>query len=69
MKTFFFLFFIFLIISPAGYAQYPYGIMPGPVIGIAFGDTFFNTPEILKKSGIKKVYAYQTAAEKLKSFK
>jgi len=69
MKTFFFLFLNAVIISSPGYAQYPYGIMPGPVIGIAFADTFFNTPQILKKSGIKKVYTYQTAAEKLKSFK
>ena len=69
MKTFIFLFFFALMVSSTGYAQYPYGIMPGPVIGIAFGDSFFNTPEILKKSGIKKIYAYQTAAAKLKSFK
>lgn len=71
MKTFFFLFIISLIVSSPGFAQSPYGLMPGPVIGIAFGDSLFNTRAILKKSGIKKIYAYsyQTASEKLKSYK
>ena len=69
MKTYFFLFLISLKVSSAGFAQIPYGLMPGPVIGIAFGDSVLNTRDILKKSGIKKIYAYQTASEKLKTYK
>ena len=69
MKTFIFLFLISFLVNSVGFAQIPYGIMPGPVIGIAFGDSLLNTREILQKSGIKKIYAYQTASEKLKTYK
>ena len=68
MKTFIFLFLACLIPGVTGFAQH-YGLMPGPVIGIAFGDSLLNTREILKKAGIKKIYAYQTASEKLKTYK
>lgn len=70
MKTFFFLFFISLTLSVGGFAQFPHCLMPGPVIGsISFGDSLLNTREILQKAGIKKIYAYHTSSEKLKTYK
>ncbi len=69
MKIFFFLFFTSLLLNLTGVAQFPHCLMPGPVIGIAFGDSLLNTREILQKSGIKKIYAYQTSSEKLKTYK
>src|SRR5215204_4768714 len=70
MKTFFFLFFTSLILSIDGFAQFPHYLMPGPVIGsVSFGDSLLNTREILQKAGIKKIYAYHTSSEKLKTYR
>ena len=70
MKTFFFLFLIFLGLFSTGFAQIPYGLMPGPVIGVvSYGDSLQNTREILQKAGIKKIYAYHTSSEKLKTYR
>lgn len=48
----------------------PYSLMPGPVIGsVSYGDSLLNTREILHKAGIKKIYAYHTSSEKLKTYR
>jgi len=44
--------------------------MPGPVIGsVSYGDSLLNSREVLQKAGIKKIYAYQTSSEKLKTYR
>src|SRR5688572_19706568 len=67
MKKFFFLFFTSLILSLTGLAQFPYGLMPGLVFGVVDDDTLLNTRKVLLNSGIKKIYAYQTSSESLKT--
>ena len=41
--------------------------MPGPVFGVIDDDTLLNTRKALFNSGIKKIYAYQTSSETLKT--
>ena len=60
MKTYFFPFFIFLIVSSTGFAQFPQCLMPGNVFGKIDDDTLLNTRRVLLNSGIKKIYARQT---------
>jgi len=70
MKTFFFIFFILLVLSLDGLAQFPHCLMPGPVIGsVSYGDSLLNTREILQKAGIKKIYAYHSSSEKLNTYR
>jgi len=69
MKKIFLLFSTSLIVNLTGFAQFPHCLMPGPVIGsVTYGDSLLNSREILQKAGIKKIYAYNTASEKLKTY-
>lgn len=69
MKKFFLIFITSLILSLTGFAQFPYGLMPGPVIGtVSYGDSILNSRAVLQKAGIKKIYAYHTSSEKLKTY-
>ena len=67
MKKIIFLFFTSLLSALAGLAQYPYGLMPGLVFGVVDDDTLLNTRKVLLNSGIKKIHAYQTSSESLKT--
>jgi len=67
MKKIFSLFFTLLILSLTGRAQFPYSLMPGLVFGVIDDDTLLNTRKALLNSGIKKIYAYQTSSETLKT--
>ena len=67
MKTSFFLFFTLLILNLNGLAQFPHCLMPGLVFGVMDDDTLLNTRKVLLNSGVKKIYAYQTSSESLKT--
>ena len=67
MKKIPFLFFTSLILSLTGFAQFPHCLMPGLVFGVIDDDTLLNTRKVLLNSGIKKIYAYQTSSESLKT--
>ena len=67
MKTFFLLFFTSSIVSLTGRAQFPHCLMPGYVFGAMDDDTLLNTRKALLNSGIKKIHAYQTSSESLKT--
>jgi len=67
MKKIFFLFFTLMILSLTGFAQFPHCLMPGYVFGVIDDDTLLNTRKVLLNSGIKKIYAYQTSSESLKT--
>ena len=67
MKKIFSLFFTSSILSLTGLAQFPYGMMPGLIFGVIDDDTLLNTRKALLNSGIKKIYAYQTSSETLKT--
>lgn len=69
MKTFFLLLPISLALSLTGFAQFPYSLMPDPLIGrVNYGDSLLNSREILQKAAIKKIDAYHTSSEKLKTY-
>lgn len=67
MKKIIFFFFTSLLLGLAGLAQYPYGLMPGLVFGVVDDDTLLNTRKVLLNSGIRKIHAYQTSSESLKT--
>ena len=67
MKKIFFLFFTSLLLNLTGFAQFPHCLMPGYVFGVMDEDTLLNTRKVLLNSGIKKIHAYQTSSESLKT--
>jgi hypothetical protein len=67
MKAFITLTLAFFLFHIPAFAQFPHSLMPGQVFGTLDDDTILNKRENLQKSGIKKIYAYQTASENLKT--
>jgi len=67
MKKIFFPFFTSLLLNVTGFAQFPHCLMPGYVFGVIDDDTLLNTRKVLLNSGIKKIHAYQTSSESLKT--
>jgi hypothetical protein len=59
--------FIICLLSIQGYSQFPFHtIMPMNAGRVMFADTLQNTPDILKKEGIRKIITLETSTKRRK---